>query len=374
MMRFIVSTLLALIATPLGAQEVKPRADALSIPPLTVISGTPRERGFAYGQKYQAGIHDFLKQEIYNAFIQKPSPKDEMLRYAGACGKVIREACPIIHEELAGIAEGAGLTLDEIILITLHEELYHRGVLPKVEHCTAVAMGPPDTGDGRTYVGQTWDWMPSVAGKSAIIEWRRPTKEGPSVLAYGFPGLWVGAGLNSEGIALTWTSADLGNKATGARVGLPAYVLLTHLLYQKDLDSVIREAKRDKHAGWFTFVLADGKGRLVNIEGSPKGVNVEESQGRMVRIGFGSRAMTATPADTPVKLHPRCDKMLSLLKSTEGKNTLRTMQTYFEEPKHAISVGKSTIDMMVFDTTTRTVYLSRGPNYQTEWREFRFGK
>ncbi len=353
-------------------EELKPQAGKLDIPPLAVIQGNPRERGVAYGKSHRAGIHDFLKREIYDAFIQKPSPKDEMLRYAHACSKVIHETCPIIHEEMIGIAEGSGLSLDEIVLISLHEELYHRGVLPKVEHCTAVAVGPPDTADGRTYVGQTWDWMPSVAGMSSIVEWRR--MEGPSVLAYGFPGLWTGAGLNSEGIALTWTSANLGDKSLGARVGVPAYALLTHLLYQKTLDDVIKEARRNKHAGWFTFVLADGKGRIVNIEGSPNGIAVEESKARMVRIGFGSRAMTKTPLEQAVKLHPRCDKMYTLLKSTEGKNTLRTMQEYFEQPKHQISVGKGTIDMMVFDTTTKTAYLSRGPSYQVDWREFRFAK
>ena len=42
------------------------------------------------------------------------------------------------------MAEGSGLRPEEIVLITLHEELYHRGVLPKVPHCTAVSVGPPD--------------------------------------------------------------------------------------------------------------------------------------------------------------------------------------------------------------------------------------
>lgn len=353
--------------------ELKAKAQGkLDIPPLKVIAGNPRERGLAYGKQFQDGIKHFLDREIYGAFIQKPAPKDEMLSYAKACGQVIHEVCPTIHQEMAGIAEGSGLSLDEVVLISLHEELYHRGVLPKAPHCTAVAVAPPDTSDGHTYVGQTWDWMPSVAGMSSIALWQRG--EGPSVLSYGFPGLWTGAGVNSSGIALTWTSANLGDKSLGARVGIPSYALLTHLLYQKDLDSALAEARRNKHAGWFTFVLADGKGRIVNIEGSPQGIVIEEGKERMVRIGFGSREMTKTPPDREVKLHARCDKMLTLLKSTAGKNTLRTMQEYFEEPKHQISVGKGTIDMMVFDTTAKTAYLSRGPNYGVDWREFRFGK
>ena len=171
--------------------------------------------------------------------------------------KEITAYSPEIAEELAGMAEAAGIRLEEAVLITLHEELYHRGVLPVAGHCTAVAAGPPHTSDGDTYVAMTWDWMPSVFGQSSMVLWRR--NEGPTVLGYAYPGLWVGAGLNSAGIALCWTSASLGENIDGGgpRVGIPAYVLIAHLLYQDTLDKVVAEAQRAKPAGWFTFVLAD---------------------------------------------------------------------------------------------------------------------
>ena len=131
-----------------------------------IIPGKPRERGLAYGKQFKDGIAQFLDKEIYGAFIGKPSPKDDMLRYASACGKVLKEVCPVVYEELGGAAEGSGFKFEELVLITLHEELYHRGVLPKVPHCTAVGVGPPDTageanahrpdvgldGDGRGHV------------------------------------------------------------------------------------------------------------------------------------------------------------------------------------------------------------------------------
>jgi isopenicillin-N N-acyltransferase like protein len=178
--------------------EIKPPSGA--IPPLVEISGKPRERGRQYGRQFRDGIHTFLEREIYGAFIGRPSPKDHMRRYVEACTREVCRFSPVIHDELEGMAEGSGVELDELVLITLHEELFHKGVLPKVDHCTAVAVGPPDTADQCTYVGQTWDWMESVFGMSSMLHWRR--SEGPSVLAYAFPGLWVGAGLNSAGLAL----------------------------------------------------------------------------------------------------------------------------------------------------------------------------
>lgn len=268
------------------------------------------------------------------------------------------------------MAEGAGLSLNELVLLTLHEELYHRGVLPMIEHCTAVAVGPPATADGSTLVGQTWDWMESVFGMSSIVEWKR--NEGPSLLAYGFPGLWVGAGMNSAGVALTWTSADLGVHKLGVRVGVPSYVFLAHLLYQDNMDAVIREANKNMHAGWFTFVMAGPDGRLLNVEGSPAGVAVEESKGQLVRIGFGTRQMTSTSPGKPVKQHARCEKMLAHLAARGEKIDQRFLQHVFEDPQCGISVGRPTIDMMVYNTTARRALLSRGPAYDVSWKEFSF--
>src|SRR5262249_20731530 len=64
-------------------------AEAPKVPefPVTVIAGKPRERGRQYGRRFQDGIRAFLDKEIYQAFVQKPSPKEEMLHYAGACAK-----------------------------------------------------------------------------------------------------------------------------------------------------------------------------------------------------------------------------------------------------------------------------------------------
>lgn len=365
----VASSLLAALLAACSAQAL-PQSKDDGFPTAHLISGKPKDRGRSYGMQFRDTIRDFLANEIYAAFVGKPSSKTEMLRYAAACGNVVRDECPLIAEELEGIADGAGLTFEDVVLINLHEELYHRTDLPMHGHCTAVAVAPPDTGDTHTYVGQTWDWMQSVAGKSRVVQWRRA--EGVSVLAYGFPGMPPSAGVNSHGLALCWTSAALGKKGLSPRVGIPSYLLIAHLLAQQDLDSVIREAKKNKHAGWFTFVMADGDGRLLNLEGSPKAIVVEEAKHRLARVDFGSREMTAVMPGRPVKLHERCQRMYDLLDGSKGKNDLSRLQDYLADPKYKINVGKGTIDMMVFNTTARTAYLSRGSSYKLSWREFAF--
>jgi hypothetical protein len=211
--------------------------------------------------------------------------------------------------------------------------------------------------------------MPTVAGMSTMLEWQR--SDGPSLLAYAFPGLWVGAGLNSNGLALCWTSADLGKSGQSPRVGLPSYVILAHLLYQESLEAVREVANRNKHAGWFTFVMGDGTGRLMNVEGSPEGIEILETTGRLIRVGFGTHKMSKTPASETVNVHPRCKTMEALLDEAAPQVTLATMQQSFADPQRGICV-KNTIDMMVYDTTRRMAYLSRGAEYGAQWREYRF--
>lgn len=355
-----------------GGSPAQSKDEVRPFPAAFVVEGTAKERGHAYGSQFRDAIRDFLEREVFAAFVGKPATKEQMREYAAACGRVVRSECPMVADECDGIAAGAGLTFDDIMLINLHEEFYHRTPLPKHGHCTAVAVGPADSGNGHAYVGQTWDWMASVAGKSRVTEWRRPG--GVSVLAYGFPGMPVGAGVSAEGIALCWTSAALGEKGQSPRVGIPSYTLIAHLLAQKDMDAVIREAKKNKHAGWFTFVMADAAGRLVNIEGSPERVVVELADARLARVLYGSREMVGVKPGDPVPFQARCRKMYDLLDGSKGRNDRTRLQDYFADPKYQINVGKGTIDMMVFDTTARTAHLSRGSSYTSSWREFAFTK
>jgi isopenicillin-N N-acyltransferase-like protein len=267
------------------------------------------------------------------------------------------------------MAEGSSRRIEELVLITLHEELYHRGVLPSVDHCTALAAGPPDTADGHTYVGQTWDWMTSVYGLSSILLWQRT--EGPSLLAYAYPGLRVGAGLNSAGIALCWTSTA-GQGIPGPRVGIPSYVLIAQMLYQDTLDGARSEARRAVQAGWFTFVLADGEGRLVNVEGSPRELVVEPGRGHLARVGYGTREMTHTAAGQVVQNHPQCRRMNELLDGARGKLDRAMLQGFFGDHRSTICKHFGTLDAMLFDTTARTAYVSRGPGCSGRWKRFGF--
>jgi isopenicillin-N N-acyltransferase-like protein len=352
----------------LRAQEPLPADDHT----LTVISGKPRERGREYGCKFRGAIHGWLDREIYQAFTHRPGTRGEMMRYAGQCTREIRSYAPTVLEELEGMAEGSELKLEELVLGTLHEELYHEGILPASDHCTGLAVGPPDTRDGNSYVGQTWDWHGSTYGHSSVLAWKRP--EGPSVLTYAYPGLWVSAGLNSAGVALCWTGAYPGG--SGPRVGIPTYVLIAQMLYQESLEAALAEARRSTHAGWFTFVLADGRGDLASVEGSPEALSIEKHRGILARHQYGNRDMTGTPEGREVDYQGPGLRMRRRLVRSQGnldgprcREILADHGGGAEEP---ICHCGGTVDAMLFNTTKGEAFFVRGPACSGRWKSFRF--
>jgi isopenicillin-N N-acyltransferase-like protein len=237
---------------------------------------------------------------------------------------------------MEGMAEGSGLTLEEIVLVTNHEELWHEGLVPASDHCTVFGATPPDTEDGATFVCQTWDWMESVYGLSSMLHWKRP--EGPSVLAYSYPGLWTGAGLNSAGIALCWHTGSGGGK--DPRVGIPAYVLIAQMLYQDSLADALAEARRATHAGWFTFLVGDARGKLATVRGNPEKLDIDD---RVRTNGGQVRA------------------------EGKAKVDLARLQDHCAKVKVEI-----TIDAMIFDCTRKEAHVTRRAGGVTPWKRFGF--
>jgi hypothetical protein len=314
---------------------------------LTRIAGKPRERGKQYGQKFQESIRAFLDKEIYRRYTPNAKyPKDKLLVYAGQCATAIKEFSPTIMDEMEGMAEGSGLKLEELVLITLHEELVHGGVLPKVEHCTPLAAGAPDTADGNSYVGQTWDWMASVFGLSSVLHWQRT--EGPGVLAYAYPGLWVCAGVNAAGVGMCWVTGP--GYGPNLRVGIPAYVLCAQVLYQDSLDKAVAEVRRDKHAGTFTFLVADASGQQATLRCGPGKIDVAMAKGCSDPTGRAAKHMA----------------------EGKGKLDVPLLQTSLKR----VCIGKKsdsvfTVDGMLFNTTRREAHFTRGPDLAGAWQTFR---
>ncbi len=178
--------------------------------PLIEIYGTPRERGRQYGHAAAAriarGVSHYLKQ----------------FADCGLDGRGIRSHVesylPRIHaydrdlvEEMRGIAEGAKIDFDSVVLLNARTELLHEALeLQKrarereqnsPDGCTGVVVLPSAAADGRIIHATNWDWKAECAETAVVLQIRRD--DGPDVLMFAEAGALSRAGVNAAGIAIT---------------------------------------------------------------------------------------------------------------------------------------------------------------------------
>lgn len=211
------------------------------------LRGGPRQRGRQHGETLRRAIvdlHDSFRAMMLSAEGDegKPSPvvTDAVMRaYARQHEPHIREQAPGLHEEMTGIAEGANVPFDTILVLTCVAEI-RRLKMPAVHASLAATIAEGQRGctcfgvqggaaEARAvYIGQTYDieplWTP--------IAFRILPGDGePDQLVIGHAGIMAEFGLNAAGIGFV-ASAIL---VTDQRPGLPAPVIARMILRQRRL-------------------------------------------------------------------------------------------------------------------------------------------
>lgn len=221
-----------------------------SIHPLRSYGGSARSCGQQYGESQAEAIEAFLHLEV------APNPK--RLRYATQCWQHLKRWEKHVVDFTRGMAEGSGLSIEEVTLLLMHEEIFHG------KPCTAIGATRAGSKDGHAIIGQNWDWH------SRLYPWSSLTRLSvtgiPKVVLYSYPGLWACAGVNEYGMSLVWTGAAYLPRIP-SKVGVPTYALIPGILAKRSCDEAIALLRTTRFAGSFIFLIADALGEVWVIEG-----------------------------------------------------------------------------------------------------------
>ncbi len=230
-------------------------------------SGTAYERGLQYGEEAKDSINRLVDYMLDLLKERNGLSKNEVVAYVRKHVPYIELYSEEIATELKGIAEGSGRMYEEIILESMHEEFADH--LPK---CTAFAATGKATINGETYFGQNWEGSaepdPCWNGNMPVL---RSVKSGsgPDYLAWAYPGQLAGAGLNANGIGLSWNSVP----RLEIKVGVPTYIIIAEALRQKTIGNALWAIIRAPRAGCFNFVLGN-ETEIYNIEATPSDIDI----------------------------------------------------------------------------------------------------
>ena len=156
------------------------------------LAGSPRNRGSIHGEELRAeirelsAVHSDAIARIYG--VAAKDYLDAFLAYQKFFG-AISAFCPALLEEVRGIAEGAGMPFEAILLLQLSDEewVFGRNKWMGKYRSKCTAFGLHDAVSGTSYAGQNMDIPPLHEGYQTLfhIEYER---SGLEALVFGSAG------------------------------------------------------------------------------------------------------------------------------------------------------------------------------------------
>jgi len=180
-------------------------------------------------------------------------------------------AFPRHMREIEGIADGAGLPIDEIFLWNCRGDL--RDLDPALDDtgCTTVLL----PGEAAA-IGHNEDGAAALAGLCFLCNVE--PDDGPGFTAFCYPGMLPGHtfGVNRLGLVQTINNV----RPRDLAVGVPRHVISRAVLDCRNLDEAVALLQRTDRASGFHHALGQaGDLRLLSVEAPASGCIVVEAQG-----------------------------------------------------------------------------------------------
>jgi isopenicillin-N N-acyltransferase-like protein len=178
---------------------------------------------------------------------------------------------PQYVDELAGMAEGAGLPLSKLLVLNCGEEILC-APRPDAGHCTCLALASP----GRTVVGHNEDWIEDDIQNMVLLDLTVP--DGTRILALTGASYLPMCGVNSHGIAFYGNTMY----AHDERLGVPNIFKHRWMLEAASREEADLRACMSGRARGSNHLFAQAGGQIWDIEVSAERSAVIETDDWLV--------------------------------------------------------------------------------------------
>jgi len=359
--------------------------------PYLHLSGTPYEQGLQHGRQLQERIAHNL-DVYYDRFLREGGlSREEVLGRARRYAVAIAAQNGAYHDGMRGIATGSGADFEEIVALNVRYEIIYyqytvnalRNQARRADGCTAFALTPANTDNGRLVIGQNWDWIPDVQG--AIVHTEAgddPSGVGqtlPQTLAFTEAGILGGKiGLNDAGLGLVINGISTTDD-NWARLDKPFHVRCYEILQQRTLEDAVAVVMEGSRSCSANYLIAQRPDRAVNLEAAPSVVNqLGWKEGLFVHANHfvdPSSLGVEEPKDDDYRRWScrRQDRLEALLLSRQPvsvddlQNYLRDHETpprsicRHEDPAAPIDEQYRTVTSVIIDLDEAAMHITDGP-------------
>jgi isopenicillin-N N-acyltransferase-like protein len=250
---------------------------------LIELSGSPYERGALYGRH--------AAQEIARSVGHYCVQAKALDIKEGRLAQIVRDYLPMLEsfdhhqiEEMRGVAAGAGVSFEQIVLVNARSELFQFALRPALlesmkvgasDGCTGVVVRPAAARDKQLIHAHNWDWKYESAESSVILRIRND--DGPDILTFTEAGALARFGLNARGICITANGLECDRDYR--RAGVPLALIRRKVLEQDHLALALRIAYTTPKSGSNNIIISHGASGLVyDFECAPDETFMVEAQ------------------------------------------------------------------------------------------------
>ena len=258
--------------------------------PLIEVSGPPRERGKQYGRQAASRIKRGLQH--YDAQLRRLGLQGaELAAMVSDYRATIDGFDETFIPEMRGIAEGAGVSFEEVALLNARTEILKLAARPELrarlrrdpaeleDGCTGLVALPPATRDGRLIHAQNWDWKAECAETAVVLLIRR--EDGPDILTFTEAGGLARSGLNAAGVAIT--ANYLESDRDYRTVGIPLALIRRRVLMQEHLALAMQTVYATPKSASNNMIVSHAGGVAIDFECAPdETFQVHAEQGLIV--------------------------------------------------------------------------------------------
>ncbi len=241
--------------------------------PLYEVAGAPLARGRAYGEQAKTRIARSIEHYSEQA-ARLSMPKAEI-------DKVIHSYIPVVRKfdenylaEMQGIAQGAGVRLEDIFLLNARTEVMKLAVRPELrarllgesnDGCTSVKVTRDATEDGELIHAQNWDWKEECSETGVVLRILR--EDGPDVLTFTEAGMLARSGFNSAGISITGNNLE--SDRDYRQIGVPLPLIRRKALESAYVAHAMHAVYATPKTGSNNMAVAHIGGVIINFECAP---------------------------------------------------------------------------------------------------------
>jgi isopenicillin-N N-acyltransferase-like protein len=331
--------------------------------------GTHREVGQQIGEKCKPHIVSMLTR--LREDLPVATTWDAMLDQSKAYLAHSRAVYPRYIEELEGIAEGAGVSFDEVF-VSMCEELWEPAAW--VKGCTDMAARGHATLDGSTLVAHTNDLSPDAESRLVILKIQADDE--PEFIGVSPGGVAISAGFNAAGISLTGNQLNNND----IRSGVPRLLVVRAIMGSRTLSEAMGHCLLPQRASSYNNVIADGSGEVYSMEGSAtdcEAIYIEKDVLAHANH-YVSPAMRRFEADgssiaNSIIRHNRASR---LLEENYGKLTPELFKKLLADhagyPTSICKHGGETVTVfsIIIQPGSLRAWIGRGPACETQYSEY----